>query len=269
MKSLVLGSSGQVGLELTKYLGTNASVFDIENGPDQDLRVPNAADKAIQEADFVYFLAFDVGGSRYLAKYQNTFEFVDNNMRLMVNTFESLKRHNKPFIFASSQMSNMGYSSYGVLKAIGEYYTRILNGLTVKFWNVYGVEHDMAKSHVVTDFIKGAAKNKRIDMLTDGLEERQMLHATDCCECLEILAKNYNNIPRDQELHITSFEWVRIIDIANIIANEFNAVANPAVSKDMVQQNKRNEPDRFILNYWQPKINLADGIRKVINEMSI
>ena len=47
-------------------------------------------EKHIRAADFVFFLAFDVGGSRYLSKYQHTFEFLHNNVKLMSNTFELL-----------------------------------------------------------------------------------------------------------------------------------------------------------------------------------
>lgn len=268
MKYLVLGSAGQVGLELTSFLknkGHNVATFDIVDSANQDLRIRDAADKAIEEADFVYFLAFDVGGSRYLAKYQNTYEFIDNNMKLMAYTFDSLHKHKKPFIFASSQMSNMSYSPYGVLKAVGENYTKILNGLVVKFWNVYGLEHDANKSHVVTDFIHSAATTGQINMLTDGQEERQMLHAEDCCECLEILSTNYDNISREEQLHITSFEWSKIIDLANIIAESFpGTIVSPAESKDNVQLNKRNEPSTDILEYWKPKLSLRDGIDKII-----
>ena len=42
-------------------------------------------------------------------------------------------------------MSNMSYSPYGVMKRVGELHTTALKGLTVKFWNVYGIEHDMEK----------------------------------------------------------------------------------------------------------------------------
>ena len=38
----------------------------------------------------------------------------------MVNTFDLLAKYKKPFLFASSQMSNMGYSNYGILKLLGE-----------------------------------------------------------------------------------------------------------------------------------------------------
>jgi hypothetical protein len=72
-------------------------------------------------ADFVFFLAFDVGGSRYLKKYQHTFDFINNNTRLMANTIWTyLNKYKKRFVFASSQMSNMSYSPYGVLKRVGE-----------------------------------------------------------------------------------------------------------------------------------------------------
>ena len=74
----------------------------------------------------------------------------------MANTFELIKKHNKPVLFASSQMSELGYSTYGQLKSIGEKMTKDLNGIIVRFWNVYGYEKDEEKSHVITDFIKMA-----------------------------------------------------------------------------------------------------------------
>ena len=63
----------------------------------------------------------------------------------MANAFGLIEKYNKPFVFASSQMSNMSYSPYGVLKRVGELYTKSLGGLIVKFWNVYGIEKDMTK----------------------------------------------------------------------------------------------------------------------------
>ena len=275
MKYLILGSAGQIGAAFTTYLkdrGEDVLEFDIENSPDQDLRINNnnLLDTLVSEADFVFFLAFDVGGSRYLAQYQNTFDFIDNNTALMLNTFRSLHKHKKPFIFASSQMSNMSYSSYGCAKALGESYTRILGGLVVKFWNVYGLEHDMEKSHVITDFILKAKNTGVIDMMTDGTEERQFLHTDDCCRALLTLATEYNSVPRDKELHITNFEWTNILNVANIIASHFpDTKVIPAASKDEVQKNKRNEADTFITKYWKPTIKIEDGISDIIKKMNL
>ena len=210
MKITILGSSGQIGAYLSEYLhekGHEIIDFDKEENYSHDMTIiPNQyLEDAIESADFVFFLAFDVGGSRYLKKYQHTFQFIDNNTRLMANAFGLLKKYNKRFIFASSQMSNMSYSPYGVLKNVGELYTKSLNGLIVKFWNVYGVENDREKSHVITDFIRNGFETGVIDMLTDGQEEREFLYAEDCCEALEIIMKNYDDFTSEDNLHITSF----------------------------------------------------------------
>jgi len=274
LKYLVLGSAGQLGLALCNYLskqGHTVLTYDIASDAGQDLRVPAnpALEQLVRDSDFVFFLAWDVGGSPYLAKYQDTFEFIQNNLKIITNTFETLKNQNKPFIFASSQMANMSYSSYGLTKSIGEKITSVLGGVTVKFWNIYGVEHDPEKTHAITDFINKAKNTGIINMLTDGTEARQMLHATDCSECLYLLSTKYSELPRDQEYHITSFEWTTMLDIANMIAGHFpGTVVQPAQAKDMIQKDKRNEANTSILNYWQPKISLVDGIKNIIDEMN-
>jgi nucleoside-diphosphate-sugar epimerase len=271
-KYLVLGSSGQIGGMLVQHLqsmGHQVLTFDIDTSRFEDLRYKNALlYNRAKEADFVFFLAFDVGGSRYLQKYQHTYEFIHNNTAIMQHTFDVLHELDKPFIFASSQMASMSYSPYGILKTVGESYTKSLNGLVVKFWNVYGIEHDEEKLHVITDFILSAKNNKQINMLTDGQEERQMLYAEDCCKCLNIIADLYDMISRNEELHITSFEWVKIIDIANIIAEEFpETVVTPSIKTDTVQKNARNEPDKSIFKYWKPETTIEDGIKQIINKM--
>ena len=270
---LILGSSGQIGLELTKFLKSknyNVFEFDIVEDELEDLRIHNneILEKYIRESDFVFFLAFDVGGSRYLQKYQKTFDFLHNNIRIMSNTFELLKKYSKPFIFSSSQMSNMSYSPYGVSKAVGENYTSCLGGLTVKFWNVYGEERDLEKSHVITDFINKAKHTRLINMLSDGSESRQFLHAQDCCECLLQLSLIYDTLDKSKEYHITSFSWNTINEIAEEISKNFeNCKIERAASKDDVQKDKKNEPDPYILNFWKPKISIEDGIKDIINKM--
>jgi len=273
MKYLILGSEGQIGAALTAYVknkGHIALEFDLVNGREQDLRIHNnpLLESLVKECDFIFFLAFDVGGSRYLKTYQQTPEFIGNNMKLMTNTFDLIHKHKKPFLFASSQMANMSYSSYGRLKSVGESYASILGGIVVKFWNVYGIEHDMEKSHVITDFIVKAHDNGVIDMLTDGTEERQFLYADDCCEALVLLSEKYDEIPRDKDLHITNFTWANVLQVANTIASHFPGTKIiPAVSKDEVQKDKRNEPDPFIHTYWKANTSLEDGIAKIVEAM--
>jgi len=274
---LVLGSSGQVGAYLTDYLrkkGNEVFEFDVTNGPNQDLTtIPNGQLEAlIYLSDFVYFLAFDVGGSHYLKKYQHTFKFIDNNTRLMANAFGLIEKYNKPFVFASSQMSNMSYSPYGVLKRVGELYTRSLGGLIVKFWNVYGIEKDMNKAHVITDFIRKGFESGDIDMMTDGTEAREFLYAEDCCEALETVMQSYAKLTSDDELHITTGVYTTVLEIASEIKSLFSSIGKeititPAQSKDEVQKDARNEPDPYIKKFWEPKTSVPDGLKKVFEEM--
>ena len=277
MKITILGSAGQIGAYLSEYLsnkGHEVTDIDIVNGPEFDLRVtPNTVvEKAIESADFVFFLAFDVGGSRYLKKYQHTFEFINNNTRMMANTFRLLEKYNKRFVFASSQMSNMSYSPYGVMKRVGELHTTALKGLTVKFWNVYGIEHDMEKAHVITDFIRKGFEEGEFEMMTDGTEERQFLYAEDCCEALETVMERFTDFKPEDPLHITSFRATSIKEVAQIIMGQFNLIGkqvkiSPGLAKDSVQMDKRNEADSYIMGWWLPKTNMQDGIAKVFNEM--
>lgn len=274
MSNLILGSSGQIGSALSKFLKMNGEEvieFDIERSPSEDLRIADnqLLKNYIAKANFVYFLAFDVGGSNYLKTYQHSYQFLSNNIKIMEFTFAELKNKQTPFIFASSQMSNMTHSPYGILKLIGETYTRALNGLIVKFWNVYGVEHDPKKFHVITDFINMALTSKEIKMQTDGSEKRQFLHADDCSECLLKLTKIYHDIQRDKNLHITSFQWNSIYEVAvnvsNIIDQEIKII--PSKVLDTVQAGYLNEPDPYILDFWKPKITLENGLKLVLKEI--
>jgi nucleoside-diphosphate-sugar epimerase len=275
-KVLILGSEGQIGSHLKMYLKKkNYSVyeFDITNSQKQDLRIFNNLNckKLIKKVDFIFFLAFDVGGSRYLKKYQNTYDFVSNNIKLMSNTFELIKKYKKKFIFASSQMSNMTYSNYGILKNIGERYSELLNGIVVKFWNVYGIEKDLTKSHVITDFIIKGIKNKKIDMLTNGKEVRDFLYAEDCCNGLEIIMKKFNQIKKSKKsIDLTTGRYTSILNIAKIIKKILNekkirVIIKPSSNVDTVQKNKKNLPNRFFFKFWKPKYTLENGIREIIN----
>ena len=167
----------------------------------------------------------------------------------------------------------MSYSPYGVMKRVGELHTTALNGLIVKFWNVYGIEKDMEKAHVITDFIRKGFEEGQFEMMTDGTEERQFLYAEDCCEALETVMENYTDFKPEDPLHITSFHSNTVREIANIIQGCFGLIErydvkiNSGLAKDSVQMDKRNEADNYILNWWVPKTTIDVGIRKVFNEM--
>ena len=273
---LILGSEGQIGGHLVDYLkkkNYNIIKFDIVLGQSDDLRNPNnkKLEKKIKISDFIFFLAFDVGGSRYLKKYQKTYSFLINNLFIMANVFKLISKHKKKFIFASSQMSNMDFSPYGTLKRLGEDLTKSLNGVYVKFWNVYGIEKDLGKSHVITDFILMGLKNKKINMLTSGKESREFLYADDCSAGLYIIMNKFNFfLKQNKEFHLTSSKKIKIIEIAKIIKKILSKrkiiiTIKPSLKKDELQNNINNKANKFLVKYWKPEISIEKGIEKIIN----
>ena len=261
---LVLGSSGVVGTALCKVLRRekyDVIEWDIKKSYTQDLSNPinnTRLREMVNKSDFVFFLAYDVGGSKYLKNI--THDFINRNVMLMMNTFDVIG--NKPCIFMSSQMQNMS-NTYGVLKLLGEHYMQSMNGISVRLWNVYGPEVVDEKSHVITDFIHMYKKNKSIHMLTDGTEKRQFLHTNDCADALICMMNNLNEILTEKKVvDLTNFEWVDIKGVANIIAHNGNITFT---DKKDTTQTKCNEPDDFILKYWKPTINLKSGIQTIID----
>jgi len=272
-KILVLGSHGQIGYHLCNFLKKKkyfVEKFDIEDHKKYDLRKSNLLlEKKIKDSNYVFFLAFDVGGSRYLKTYQETYDFLMNNLKIMKTVFSSLSKAKTPFLFASSQMSNMTYSNYGLLKLLGERITTKLNGNFVKFWNVYGIEKNLNKSHVITDFILMALKDKKIKMLTNGNETRKFLYAEDCSAGLEIIMKNHNKFKSaNKELHLTTNKNISIIKIAKIIKKiahlkNINVEILRGKTKDTVQLNKKNKNNNFLNKYWRPKNSINKGILEI------
>ena len=276
-KILILGSEGQIGGHLVDFFKNKKNYqiirHDIVLNNSFDLRDAKnlKIEKNIKRSDFVFFLAFDVGGSRYLKKYQNTYDFLMNNLLIMSNVFRLLKKHKKKFIFASSQMSNMDFSNYGILKRLGEEITKSQNCLYVKFWNVYGIEKQFEKSHVITDFILMALKKKKINMLTNGKESREFLYADDCSKGLFEIMKRFNFYKKKGiELHLTTSKKTKIIDIAKIIKNilskrDIHIKIKPLKLTDNVQKNTNNTSNKFLLKHWKPKFKIEQGIEKIID----
>jgi len=277
MKVLLLGSEGTLGKSLNKYLtikNIDVIQWDIKLNTVHDLRNKNCINEILQIVDYVVFLAFDVGGSKYNVYNK---EFIDNNMKIILNTFNSLSSTKKPFIYTSSCMSNMNTNPYGSLKNISEHYVKLCdNGITVKLWNVYGNEEIGDKSHVVPDFVDSALKLRNINILTNGIDQRQFLYCDDFssaiytiilrhCEFVDYIKNNSLN-----SIDISSYTWTTIYDLALTVKHIFKTEyeIDIDVVKGYGKDNHTNttEPTRSLLNdYWKPNISLSDGIKSIVS----
>ena len=262
MRVLVLGSSGLIGAPLVTHLrraGHDVTEWDIVIDAAHDLtdvtNVPRAR-TAIESSDFVFFLALDAA-RQYITT--PTLSFMRRNSLLMANTFGLLQ--GKRFVFASSTMSNMDVP-YGTLKRLGEHYTSVLGGISVRFWNVYGPQKYGERSHVMTDFIHKLRTSGSINMITSGDEKRQFLHTEDCARCLETIASRYDEMP--PIVDVTSFEWTTVRELAEMLCDH---VIPGDDNRD--SHTKSNEPSRFILEYWRPAITPREGVARLLTESTL
>ncbi len=273
MKVLVLGSHGCVGTAVVRYFqekGHEVIPWDIKMGPEYDLRKVGNLDAILPEVDFVLFLAFDVGGSKYNIQ---SLDYIENNMDILRYTFRSLWKCPKPFLHTSSMMSNMNNNPYAVLKRLAELSTNIVGGVSVKLWNVYGSEPITEKSHVIPDFIHQAIHNGRIQMRTDGSEDRLFLYCDDFAAALYAIFENYEAFKGKGEIDISCRTWVSVKDMAYIVKNLTKEILQKEIEVSEgtytdTFHNRKNQPtDSYLDTIWSPKVSLEEGIRKVYLSM--
>lgn len=253
-KNLVLGGSGLVGGALCNYLkqiGQEVINIDYQNGPEYDLRTMDLT--PYKDVHYVWFLAWDVGGAKYLTNEKNLLNIMRNNSELCTKVFGFLEQYQIPFMFTSTQLANVD-NVYGLTKIVGEQWTKLLGGKIVRFWNVYGWEVPGERSHVVPDLVHQAIKNGRIDLMTTGEEERQFVYIDDCAR--NLVAIRESNI---DEVDMTSGSWIKIKALAEIVGQELNVPVYPG--NKLGYQNKITPHDAYTTTIQIP---LEEGVRRII-----
>lgn len=256
--SLVLGSSGLVGRCLCRYLeerGKRVIPYDIRRDSKEDLRY-SSLNKYWYLVDDVYLLAWDVGGSCYLYRPDTQESQLEWNLRLLANTIPQLKESGIPWLFTSSQMSGES-NAYGLTKSIGEYWTRLAGGRTVRLWNVYGdVEEENDRSHVISDMIRNALTSGEIRLLTDGNERRRFTFEADVC-----LGLGMAMLEKTDKIHnIVNFNNIRVIEVAEIIAGMTGAKVYPG--KGISNWTDFGVSD--LLPGFTPQIGIEEGVEIMI-----
>lgn len=273
-KVLVLGSGGLIGTGLTTWLkDNNYSVEEVKNRRHVDLRIPGALNYLdASNISFVFFLACEVGGSKYIDGTNTQLEIVESNVRIYQTVFDWIKLNRKPFIFTSSYLQSQS-TSYGSIKRLGEQWINSLppslsqnneGGKSARLWNVYGPERLGPRSHVLGDWINSCITTKTIQSMTNGLEYRQFLHVNDTARALGLMMENYDSL--DSITDISSGIWWQMTDIATLIANNsprnciYKFSAKSAVTRLKVDPNLETP---FHHRYWNPLniINITDGVK--------
>ncbi len=252
--NLILGGSGLVGKELQKQLrqdGEQVINLDIKEGI--DLRTYSMEEYA--DIDYVWFLAWDSGGAKYLTNEKNFLNIYKNNVQLCNTIFSFIEKYNKPFLFTSSQLAASD-NPYGLTKLFGEKWGTLLGGKIVRMWNVYGWEEPDERSHVIPDLVIQALINKKIELMTSGEERRQFIFVEDCVKNL-IRIRKMDGI----NFSLTNGKWMKIKEVATAIASHLKIEIQ--LGKERGYENLI-EPDNLLLKQFTFQYSLQDGINEII-----
>jgi nucleoside-diphosphate-sugar epimerase len=179
---LVLGSGGLVGTALVDELRSQGfSTLEIRNRRHVDLRDYDAFTEHMsqfnpQNISFAFFLACEVGGSKFLESGSRSvqLDIIEFNLQMYRVLLPWFKEHQIPYLFMSSSLQSK-LNPYGSIKRLGEQYVEAIGiGKSVRLWNVFGQEPVGPRSRVITDWINACLTKQQIRSLTDGNEYRQV-----------------------------------------------------------------------------------------------
>jgi nucleoside-diphosphate-sugar epimerase len=254
--NIILGGAGLIGRALKAELeraGESTVVLDLKHGFDLRERDPDE----YPPGTYYWFLAWDVGGAKYIMNPARQIGILRNNLRLCERVFSCLACRDAPFTFVSTQMA--GYpNAYGASKNVGEVWARSLShGRIARLWNVYGAEPVGERTHLVSDLIWQGARGL-IRLQTSGRERRQFIHACDAARALIVHRDNGLT-----QVDITSGVWVPVLEIARRVAGAMGARLDTAPEDGYESLIEPSNP----LPGWHPEISLQDGIARIIEQM--
>lgn len=293
MKILTIGSEGNIGKELVKYLNEKGhSVIECDIKPgwrknyyQADINIPIDLFEifANEKPDVVYLLAAMV--SRVTCEASSGLA-IETNLVGLNNIIQLCKKFNSKLVyFSTSEVygNNQGIldedvtipqpnNRYGLTKYLGEkivQYEAQFNGLravAVRPFMFYH-EDETRGDHrsAMIRFIEGLSSFNQIEVHVGS--ERAWLHLDDAVIALEKVMY----LDNFEIINIGSDEFVKTEDLAKMIAEELNVkledYANFVELPEKMTLIKRPKLEKMKkLLGVTPKINLLEGVRRVISK---
>lgn len=297
-KIYVAGHRGLVGSAIMRRLVADGYTnIVVRSSSELDLRNQQAVQDFFdcEKPEYVFLAAAKVGGIH--ANNTHPAEFIYNNLAIQTNVIHESWRHGvKKLLFLGSsciyprncpQPIKEEYlltaplektnEAYAIAKIAGlklcEYYNKQYDGtkfISVMPTNLYGPydNFDLESSHVIPALlikIYNAYKNKSAccEVWGTGNPLREFLHVDDLAHAVVFLMNTYEensivNIGSGIDLSIRDLVTL----IKNIIDYEGEIVWNS--SQPDGTPRKLLNIDRIIAMGWQPRIELADGLRSTV-----
>lgn len=263
---VITGAEGFIGSHLVLYLRKKGYVLRLFDRRKHDLSRPESMDDLLGGADAVVHLA---GANRAAAT-----ELLRVNTLGTLGLLEAMSRFcpKARIILASSSQVYLPTSLYGASKRFAEeliaYYSRTssLQGIVLRFSNVYGTGCKPFYNSVIATFIHLIKNGQSLTVHGDGQQKRDYIYVADVVSSIE------------KVIEAKVGERLMILDICSGEQSSINqiikAIQNTQPKKVVVHYQKREEIDKsppakswrkaWQLIGWKPTTDLVGGIRKTI-----
>ncbi len=136
-----------------------------------------------------------------------------------------------------------------------------------RIFNTYGPKMSMNDGRVISNFIVQALKNEDITIYGDGKQTRSFQYVDDLVEGLIRLMNTDNKIIGP--VNIGNPKEFTVLELANKIKEQTSStsklVFNDLPEDDPLQRQPDISLAKKLLNNWEPKINLHDGLKYTID----
>jgi len=299
-KIYIAGHRGMVGSALKRNLESKGfENFIFRTSSEMDLRNQDSVNNFFQteKPDYVFLAAARVGGIHATNAYRA--EFIYDNLMIEANIINAAYRSDvKKLLFLGSsciypklapQPLREDYLLTGPLEHTNEPYAIAkiagiklceayrdqygCNFISAMPTNLYGPNdnYDPGSSHVLPALLRkiiSAKKNNSPSVVIwgTGTPRREFLHVDDVAEACTFLMKNYND---KGIVNVGCGEDVTIMELAELIKKivDYEGKIETDLQKPDGTPQKLLDVTKITKLGWSPKVSLADGIKKVYEEV--
>jgi dTDP-glucose 4,6-dehydratase len=135
----------------------------------------------------------------------------------------------------------------------------------VRIFNTFGPRMRLNDGRVVPNFVAQALKGKPLTVYGDGLQTRSFCYVTDLVEGVYRLLMSDEHLPTNigNPREMTILEFARLINEithspGGIVFEEKRIKGDPQTRRPDISK------ARQILNNWEPKVEIEDGLRRTV-----
>jgi UDP-glucose 4-epimerase len=244
-----------------------------------DIRNYDELEKILRNSDGVFH---EAALTAVQESYEKTKEYFDVNVNGTKNIFKIAKKHNLKVVFASSSsvygnttnvpikenFPRNPINPYGETKLqdelLAEKYSKFIDVIGLRYFNVYGKGQTKTYAGVITKFINKLNKKQPPKIFGDGSQKRDFIFVEDIAEAnvrvmLSKLKTGFFNVGTGKTISINH--------LAKTMISIYGLKMTPIFLKPLEGDVKDSQADVNILKNkinWESKIKLRKGLNSLI-----